>query len=71
MDLPQLFSIIMNLSTLVFVVTNMLAMGLSLSVAQRAGSRKLSARCSDWEPPSAICRQPWSWLQPILLKTQR
>jgi predicted Na+-dependent transporter len=34
MDLPQLFSIIMNLSTLVFVVTSMLAMGLSLSVSQ-------------------------------------
>ena len=34
MDLPQLLSIIMNLSTLVFVVTSMLAMGLSLTVAQ-------------------------------------
>ena len=34
MDLPQLSSIIMNLSTLVFVVTSMLVMGLSLSVAQ-------------------------------------
>ncbi|MBP1704244.1 MAG: transrane transport protein, partial [Chloroflexi bacterium] len=34
MDLPQLLSIIMNLSTLVFVVTSMLVMGLSLSVAQ-------------------------------------
>jgi len=34
MDLPQLLSILMNLSTLVFVVTSMLAMGLSLTVAQ-------------------------------------
>jgi predicted Na+-dependent transporter len=34
MDLPQLHSIIMNLFNLVFVVTSMLAMGLSLSVAQ-------------------------------------
>jgi predicted Na+-dependent transporter len=34
MDLHQFFSIIMNLSTLVFVVTSMLAMGLSLTVAQ-------------------------------------
>lgn len=34
MDVPQLLSIIMNLSTLVFVVTSMLAMGLSLTVAQ-------------------------------------
>ena len=34
MGLFQLFLIIMNLSTLVFVVTSMLAMGLSLTVAQ-------------------------------------
>jgi BASS family bile acid:Na+ symporter len=34
MDLNQLLSLIMNLSTLVFVVTSMLAMGLSLIVAQ-------------------------------------
>jgi BASS family bile acid:Na+ symporter len=34
MDLLQLLSIIMNLSTLVFVVASMLVMGLSLSVAQ-------------------------------------
>ena len=34
MNLIQLASIIMNLSTLVFVVTSMLAMGLSLTVAQ-------------------------------------
>ena len=34
------------------------------------GSRKLSARCSVWEPPSATCQQLWSWLQPILPKTQ-
>ena len=34
MDLNQLSSLIMNLSTLVFVVTSMLVMGLSLSVAQ-------------------------------------
>ena len=34
MDLPQLLSIIMNLSTLVFVVTSMLAMGLSLTLSQ-------------------------------------
>ena len=34
MDIPQFLSIIMNLSTLVFVVTSMLAMGLSLTVAQ-------------------------------------
>jgi predicted Na+-dependent transporter len=34
MDLNQLLSIIMNLSTLAFVVTSMLAMGLSLTVAQ-------------------------------------
>ena len=34
MDLKQLLSLIMNLSTLVFVVTSMLAMGLSLAVAQ-------------------------------------
>ena len=34
MDLSQLLSILMNLSTLVFVVTSMLAMGLSLTVAQ-------------------------------------
>ncbi len=34
MDLQHFFSIIMNLSTLVFVVTSMLAMGLSLTVAQ-------------------------------------
>ena len=34
MDLNQLSSLIMNLSTLVFVVTSMLAMGLSLTVAQ-------------------------------------
>jgi BASS family bile acid:Na+ symporter len=34
MDLNQLLSLIMNLSTLVFVVTSMLAMGLSLSVSQ-------------------------------------
>jgi predicted Na+-dependent transporter len=34
MDLPQLFSILMNLSTLVFVVTSMLVMGLRLSVSQ-------------------------------------
>jgi BASS family bile acid:Na+ symporter len=34
MDLNQLSSLIMNLSTLVFVVTSMLAMGLSLSVSQ-------------------------------------
>jgi len=33
-DLNQLSSLIMNLSTLVFVVTGMLAMGLSLTVAQ-------------------------------------
>jgi predicted Na+-dependent transporter len=33
-DLQHFFSIIMNLSTLVFVVTSMLAMGLSLTVAQ-------------------------------------
>ena len=34
MDLNQLLSFIMNLSTLVFVVTSMLVMGLSLSVSQ-------------------------------------
>jgi predicted Na+-dependent transporter len=34
MDLNQFLSLIMNLSTLVFVVTSMLAMGLSLTVAQ-------------------------------------
>jgi BASS family bile acid:Na+ symporter len=34
MDLQHFFSILMNISTLVFVVTSMLAMGLSLSVAQ-------------------------------------
>jgi BASS family bile acid:Na+ symporter len=34
MDLRHFFSILMNLSTLVFVVTSMLAMGLSLTVAQ-------------------------------------
>ena len=34
MDLNQWLSLIMNLSTLVFVVTSMLVMGLSLSVAQ-------------------------------------
>ncbi len=34
MDLRHLFSVIMNLSTLLFVVTSMLAMGLSLTVAQ-------------------------------------
>jgi predicted Na+-dependent transporter len=34
MDIPELLSIIMNLFTLVFVVTSMLAMGLSLTVAQ-------------------------------------
>lgn len=34
MDLNQWLSLIMNLSTLVFVVTSMLAMGLSLTVAQ-------------------------------------
>ena len=34
MDVNQLSSLIMNLSTLVFVVTSMLAMGLSLTVAQ-------------------------------------
>ena len=34
MDLNQLLSLIMNLSTLVFVVTSMLAMGLSLTLAQ-------------------------------------
>jgi BASS family bile acid:Na+ symporter len=34
MDLPRLLSIIMNLFNLIFVVTSMLAMGLSLSVAQ-------------------------------------
>ncbi len=34
MDLRQFFSILMNLSTLVFVVTSMLAMGLSLTMAQ-------------------------------------
>jgi predicted Na+-dependent transporter len=34
MDLNQLLSLIMNLSTLIFVVTSMLAMGLSLTVAQ-------------------------------------
>ena len=34
MDIPQLLSIIMNLSTLVFVVTSMLAMGLSLTLSQ-------------------------------------
>ncbi len=34
MDLNQLSSLIMNLSTLAFVVTGMLAMGLSLTVAQ-------------------------------------
>ena len=34
MDLSQLLSILMNLSTLVFVVTSMLAMGLSLTVGQ-------------------------------------
>src|SRR5512141_1603021 len=34
MDLHQFFSTLMNLSTLVFVVTSMLAMGLSLTVAQ-------------------------------------
>ena len=34
MDLPQLLSILMNLSTLVFVVTSMLAMGLSLTLSQ-------------------------------------
>jgi predicted Na+-dependent transporter len=34
MDLQQLFSTIMNLSTLVFVVTSMLVMGLSLTILQ-------------------------------------
>jgi predicted Na+-dependent transporter len=34
MDLKHFFSIIMNLSTLVFVVTSMLGMGLSLTVAR-------------------------------------
>ena len=34
MDLMHFFSILMNLSMLVFVVTSMLAMGLSLTVAQ-------------------------------------
>jgi predicted Na+-dependent transporter len=34
MNLNQLLSLIMNLSTLVFVVTSMLAMGLSLTVSQ-------------------------------------
>ena len=34
MDLPQLSSIIMNLSTLIFVVTSMLAMGFSLTLPQ-------------------------------------
>jgi BASS family bile acid:Na+ symporter len=34
MDLNQLLSFIMNLSTLVFVVTSMLAMGLSLTLAE-------------------------------------
>jgi len=34
MDLNQLLSLIMNLSTLVFVVTSMLAMGLSLTLAE-------------------------------------
>jgi predicted Na+-dependent transporter len=34
MDIPQLLSLIMNLSTLVFVVTSMLAMGLSLTLYQ-------------------------------------
>jgi predicted Na+-dependent transporter len=34
MDLPQLSSIIVNLSTLVFVVTSMLVMGLSLARSQ-------------------------------------
>src|SRR5512134_2755290 len=34
MDLKYFFSILMNLSTVVFVVTSMLAMGLSLTVAQ-------------------------------------
>jgi hypothetical protein len=34
MDLPQLLSIIMNLSTLAFVVTSMLAMGFSLTTTQ-------------------------------------
>ena len=34
MDLRSLFSILMNLSTLAFVVTSMLAMGLSLTMAQ-------------------------------------
>lgn len=34
MDVNQLSSVIMNLSTLVFVVTSMLAMGLSLTVTQ-------------------------------------
>ena len=34
MDLRHFFSILMNLSTLVFVVTSMLAMGLSLTMAQ-------------------------------------
>ncbi len=34
MDLNQLLLLIMNLSTLVFVGTSMLAMGLSLTVAQ-------------------------------------
>jgi len=34
MDLQHIFSAIMNLSTLVFVVTSMLVMGLSLTMAQ-------------------------------------
>jgi BASS family bile acid:Na+ symporter len=34
MDLNQFLSLIMNLSTLVFVVTSMLAMGLSLTITQ-------------------------------------
>ena len=40
------------------------------SAFSSAGSRELSARCSVWEPPSATCQQLWSWLQPILPKTQ-
>ena len=34
MDLNHFFSVIMNFSTLVFVVTSMLVMGLSLTIAR-------------------------------------
>jgi hypothetical protein len=43
MDLNQLLLLIMNLSTLVFVMTSMLAMGLILTVERRECEKEMKS----------------------------